>query len=159
MKKGVLLLAVLLLATALSACGGKKEKGIAAHIEINGVELALNAEFTAEKAEALGQTDQVIEAPSCHYDGSDSIYYYPGFTVYTYKQGEKSILYSVEATDGALSTPEGAKVGMTLEEIRGIYGEAGEETAAGISYAIGEGMRLNFRLADGTVSLIEYYAE
>ena len=48
---------------------------------------------------------------------------------------------------------------MTLEEIRGIYGEAGEETAAGISYAIGEGMKLNFRLADGTVSLIEYYAE
>lgn len=32
-----------------------------------------------------------------------------GFTVYTYKQGEKSILYSVEATDGALSTPEGAR--------------------------------------------------
>lgn len=78
MKKGVLLLAVLLLATALSACGGKKEEGIAAHIEINGVELVLNAEFTAEKAEALGKTDQVIEAPSCHYDGSDSIYYYPG---------------------------------------------------------------------------------
>ncbi len=159
MKKGLVLLVVLALAAALSACGGKKEEGIAPRIEINGVELALNAAFTTEMETALGEADQVIEAPSCHYEGLDSIYYYPGFTLYTYKQKEQSILYSVEVTDSAIATPEGAKTGMSREEVSALYGTEYEETPTGISYAIGEGMKLNFRLTDGAVALIEYYAE
>ncbi len=159
MKKLAMFLSILILAVSVSSCGQKKEEGIASKITISGVELALGAEFTDEKAEALGEPQEVVQAPSCHYDGSDSIYTYQGFALYTYMQGDKSILYSVEVTDADLATPEGAKTDMTRAEIQRIYGDAYEEVPAGIAYSIGDGMTLTFRLTEDKVTLIEYYTE
>lgn len=159
MKKTAVFLALLLLTMVFSSCSEKKEETIASHVTVNGVELALGAEFTEEKETSLGEPVDMVQAPSCHYDGSDSIYTYDGFTVYTYMQGEKSILYSVEITDAAIATPEGAKVGMTQAEIHGLYGDSYEKTAVGMAYSIGEGMTLTFRITDDKVTLIEYYKE
>ncbi len=159
MKKLAIFLSILVVAVAAASCGQKKEEGIASKITISGVELALGAEFAADKAEALGTPQEVVQAPSCHYDGSDSIYTYQGFSLYTYMQEDKAILYSVEITDAGLTTPEGAKTGMTRAEIQQIYGDAYEDAPAGIAYSIRDGMTLTFRLTEDTVSLIEYYAE
>ena len=159
MKRVCVWFLAVVLALGLTACGEKKEEGLASRVTVNGVELALGAEFTADMEKKLGETQEVVQAPSCHYDGTDNIYYYTGFTVYTYMEQEKSILYSVEITDAAISTPEGAKVGMTLDEVKAACGEGFEETVTGISYSLGEGMKLNFRAADNAVTLIEYYAE
>ena len=72
---------------------------------------------------------------------------------------EKAILYSVELSDASLSTPEGIAVGMTLDEVKAQYGTDFEETETGISYTLDDGMDINFRAEDGTVSVIEYYTE
>lgn len=159
MKKLGVLLTILVMAVAFTACGEKKEEGIASQVKIHGTQLALGAEFTSSAEDALGEKVNEVQAPSCHYDGTDNIYYYDGFTVYTYMEGEKSIVYSIELESASLSTPEGAKTGMSLDDIKKIYGEDFEETVTGISYAITEGRKLNFRASDGAVTLIEYYAE
>lgn len=160
MKKLAMVLTALALALGLSACGKSEGDGkIASQVTVSGTALALGAEFTAETQEKLGEPTNVVQAPSCHYDGSDSIYYYEGFTVYTYKEQEKSIIYSVELKDASLTTPEGAKTGMKLDEVKALYGDGYEEVTSGISYALGEGMKLNFRTADDAVTLIEYYKE
>ncbi len=160
MKKLAMVLTALALALGLSACGKSEGDGkIASQVTVSGTALALGAEFTAETQEKLGEPTNVVQAPSCHYDGSDSIYYYEGFTVYTYKEQEKSIIYSVELKDASLTTSEGAKTGMKLDEVKALYGDGYEEVTSGISYALGDGMKLNFRTADDAVTLIEYYKE
>ena len=159
MKKFGIFLAVFVMILVFAACGEKQDEAIATEVNINGTQLALGAEFTAAIEETLGELVNEVQAPSCHYDGTDNIYYYDGFTVYTYMEGDKSIVYSVELESASISTPEGAKTGMSLEEVQRLYGEDFEETVTGISYTIGEGMKLNFRASDGAVTLIEYYAE
>ena len=160
MKKFAMVLAALVLLAGLSACGKSEKEGkIASQVTVGGATLALGAEFTAETQDKLGEPTDVVQAPSCHYDGSDSIYYYDGFTVYTYMDQEKSIIYSVELKGASLATPEGAKTGMKLDEVKALYGDGYEEVTSGISYALGDGMKLNFRTADNAVTLIEYYTE
>lgn len=175
MKKLAIMAAILCLSLAAASCGtgttqsapesasssspASGEKTPASYVEINGVRLSLGAAFTQEDEAALGEPDEVLEAPSCHFDGNDSLYYYPGFTLYTYMDNEEAILYSVELSDVSHSTPEGAAVGMTLDEVKALCGDGFEETETGLSYSVGEGMELNFRAQDNVVSIIEYYME
>lgn len=159
MKKLGILLLVFVMAFAISACGEKKDDGISTEVKINGTQLALSAELTDDAQKALGDTVNEVQAPSCHYDGTDNIYYYDGFTIYTYMEGDKSIVYSIEIESSSISTTEGAKTGMTQDEVKKLYGDDFEETVTGISYTISEGKKLNFHVSDGAVTLIEYYAE
>ena len=174
MKKWLIFLLTLCLCLSVASCGTTggnssensnnssettENKKPASHVQIKGITLSLGAEFTEEDRTALGEPDDVMEAPSCHYDGSDSIYYYPGFTLYTYMSEEKAILYSIELSDASLSTPEGIKVGMTLDEVKAQCGSDFKETETGISYALDEGIDLNFRAEAGIVTVIEYYTE
>ncbi|HJD24766.1 MAG TPA: hypothetical protein H9694_11630 [Firmicutes bacterium] len=164
------LLLALSLALGLCACSGgdsqdggsggaDASKGLSSAITVNGASLALGGEFTNDMQSALGEPENVVQAPSCHYDGTDNIYYYAGVTVYTYMQDDKSIVYSVEVSDAAYPTPEGVKVGMTLDEAKALCGDGAEEITNGVSYSLGNGMELNLRATDGKISTIEYYTE
>ena len=135
------------------------EKVICSYINIGDVTLSLGEELTEDILNALGEPENLIQAPSCHYDGTDNIYFYSGLTLYTYLDNEKAVLYSIEVSDSNYPTPEGVQVGMTLTEVEEIYGNIFEEIANGISYSLGDGMVLNFRTENEYVTVIEYYME
>ena len=131
-----------------------------AYVLINDTKVQLGGVFDDALATALGEPLDVQEAVSCHYDGFDTIYYYDGFTVYTYLLKENKIIYSIELESTDIKTPEGAAVGMTRAEIEEIYGTAYRELANGIAFSLQEdGAQLNIRIKEDAVFLIEYYME
>lgn len=151
-------MAIMMLALLLSGCGDGSS--IAAYVTINDTKVALGGVYDDTVAAALGDPTDIQEAVSCHYDGYDTLYYYDGYTVYTYLLEEQKIMYSIEITDASIKTPEGAAVGMTQAQIEELYGTEYEELTNGISYALdNNGAKLNFRMKENTVFCIEYYTE
>ena len=160
----------LAIALGLCACSGKGDEGSGggegegppSPIAIGGPSRLLGGGFTEEIKAALGEPASVEQAPSCHYDGTDNIYTYADFSVYTYMQGDKSVMYSIEVRSDAYPTPEGAKVGMTLDEVKAACGEGAEglDAGNGVYYSLGGGMQLKFfHTDDNRVQRIEYYVE
>lgn len=160
MKKQLTIFAVVaMLALLLVGCGGS-EDAVASYVTIGDTKVTLGGAYDDALAAALGEPDSTEQAVSCHYDGYDTMYYYDGYTVYTYLFEDQKIMYSIEITDASIKTPEGAAVGMTVAEVEGIYGTAHEELPNGISYPLeDEGAKLNFRVKDDAVFCIEYYTE
>ena len=101
----------------------------------------------------------MVEAPSCHYDGMDTIYTFAGFALYTYRAEDKSIIYLIELKDDTAATREGAKVGMTAGEIEALYGTGYTESGVIRSYPLGKDATLDFTMEDGKAALIEYVAK
>lgn len=93
---------------------------------------------------------------SCAFNGKDTVYYFPSFEVSANDETGVFVIYSIYLKDDAVSTKEGAYVGMTSDEVKAIYGEPSENSEGGFSY-VKEGMKLNFFLKDGAVSAISYY--
>ena len=124
-------------------------------IKLNGQEVEIGMDVTEDIIENIGDPLDEIEAPSCHYDGNDTIYAYEDFTLYVYQNGEENILYITELTTEKVETPEGAKVGMTKDEIIEIYGEEYIEEGVILSYEE-EDYNIDFTIDEsGIVTLIE----
>ena len=159
MKKMISVLVVAVLLTlCLVGCG--KNADIASYVMVGNAKLTLGSAYDDATASALGTPANTQKAVSCHYDGYDTMYYYEGYTIYTYLLEDKNIMYSIEITDASIKTPEGAHVGMTVAEVETIYGTDHTELPNGISYALeGEGAKLNFRVKNDQVFCIEYYEE
>ncbi|ONI40370.1 hypothetical protein AN639_04985 [Candidatus Epulonipiscium fishelsonii] len=104
---------------------------------------------------ALGTPISTMNAPSCHFEGNDTIYTYTDYTLYTYKEGNDDKLYLIELTTPSIQTQKGAKVGMSMDEITNMYGEG---TMYGLltSYEI-DGVSIDFSFDPETnmVTLIE----
>lgn len=108
---------------------------------------------------SLGEASNVFEAPSCAFEGIDKIYYFPGFIVNTFPQGENDLVYALTFEDDSVETEEGAYLGMTSDEIKAIYGESQGTQANVLSYKKG-GMELNFIIdADKVIDVTYYYAD
>lgn len=153
-----ILLAVTLFTMLLVGCGGAG--AVQSYVTIQNTNVTLGAAYDDALAAALGAPTNTEQAVSCHYDGFDTIYTYDGFVLYTYQLDAQQIIYSIELKDAALSTPEGAKVGMTATQIEEIYGADYEQLPNGISYPLDKnGAKLNFRIKDDNVFCIEYYTE
>ena len=69
--------------------------------------------------------------------------------------GKKDYVNSIELTDDSVQTPEGAYIGMTAEQVKGVYGAATEETSTLLSYTDGN-TTLTFVLKDARVISIQY---
>ncbi len=122
-KKTAALLLILALALSLCACGGSGGDGKSeapANMEsslpgtaktgepeaqagqtdpleeIKAKVLALKDHPVSELYEAIGQPQKSDYAPSCLGPGEDGMLYYDGFTVYTYREGDKEVVYDVE---------------------------------------------------------------
>lgn len=125
MKRMICLLLCLLMMLALCACGGEKESEKPANMQSSLPGTAASDEEAAEtetpvseevsdaaeavkKAlklkdrpvselyEAIGEPDSEDAAPSCMGPGEDVNLYYDGFTVYTYKEGNKQVVVDAE---------------------------------------------------------------
>ncbi|ONI43731.1 hypothetical protein AN640_06170 [Candidatus Epulonipiscium fishelsonii] len=103
----------------------------------------------------LGEPISIMNAPSCHFEGNDTIYNYSDYTLYTYKEGNDNKLYLIELSTPNIKTQKGAQVGMNVDEIINMYGE-GTMYGALISYEI-DGVTIDFTLDPETniVTLIE----
>lgn len=106
--------AVLLLLLGLTACqdkGADSSSGSRAigDFQAGGVSVALGQEYTEALGNSLGGATDVVEAPSCHYDGMDTIYTFAGFALYTYRAEDKSIIYLIELKDDTAATGRGPR--------------------------------------------------
>ena len=99
---------------------GSAQVEAAAGITVNGQFLEIGMNITDDIINAIGTPLSVQTAPSCHYDGEDTIYSFEDVTLYVYKDGDKNRLYIVELVSENVTSPEGFKVGMTLEEVNTI---------------------------------------
>lgn len=126
-------------------------------VELNGQTVQLGMDITDEFIETLGYPNETMEAPSCHYDGNDTIYVYDDFILYTYQDGEENALYLIELSTENVQTSYLACVGMTMDEVISCHGEAFENAGVMMEYTY-ENAMIDFTLDEsGVVTMIEIY--
>lgn len=123
---------------------------------VGSTELKIGMSMNDSVISAIGTPNDTMQAPSCHFDGNDTIYVYDGYSLYTYQDGDKSVLYLIEINSSAASTSLGATVGMSYDEVRALYGTPSSESASLVEYEVASGVQINFSLSGGTVTMIEY---
>ncbi|MDR2131764.1 MAG: hypothetical protein LBP30_00245 [Clostridiales Family XIII bacterium] len=106
---------------------------------------------------AIGEPNDVFEAPSCAFDGIDRIYYYPGFLVNTYpEQGEDKIL-SISFRDDSVQTEEGLYLGMNADEVTAVYENgAWNESGNALLFQNGD-LELRVLFEDGVATDVTMY--
>lgn len=93
---------------------------------------------------------------SCAYKGKDRTYKYKNFILYTYSNtddGDEYVNGVTFLTDG-VSTPEGIKIGSTLEDVIAKYGKAKDKFGV-YTYKKGKS-KLQIEVTDDVVSNIRY---
>ncbi|MGN1479923.1 MAG: hypothetical protein ACI4XH_09160 [Acutalibacteraceae bacterium] len=133
----------------------KTTKTTAGNKKLSPNDLTIGMKVTADTVSSLGTVIDKQSAPSCHFDGNDTIYCYDGFTIYTYADNGVDRLYLVEINDSSVSTAKGACVGMSVSEVKNKYGQPIEETGTSICYN-GNNCKIRFSHNGNTVTLIEY---
>ncbi len=103
----------------------------------------------------FGEPEDIQNAPSCHYDGNDTIYCYDGFTLYTYAQGDVNKVYLIEIESPDIYTGIGAHVGCDSNLIKAKYGEPASESSSALTYKLDKCI-IRFSMRNDRVTLIEY---
>ncbi len=123
-----------------------------------GKELKVNMDFS-EVSGSLGEPVSYFEAESCAFQGLDKVYTYSDFVVRTYPDGDIDRISSVELKDDIVTTSEGAYIGMTGDEVKGLYSSYTVEGDADTSMTVVDGdTKLSFIFKEGTVDSITYTA-
>ena len=119
-------------------------------------ELKIGMTVNDDTVNSLGTVIDKQNAPSCHFDGNDTIYCYNGFKLYTYMDNGAQKLYLIEIDGSSVKTAKGASIGMTVDNIKSLYGEPEKETGTSIVYSEnGANVRFTFN-SDEVITLIEY---
>lgn len=177
MKKGLLLLAVVLL---LAGCSKDKtdadgnasaDTGKNASQEgtdnsdsqkagfeftYNDVVIPMNVD-AAPVIEALGKSDEYFEAASCAFQGLDKTYTYKGFELTTYPQGDKDYISTLYFLDDSVSTDKGICIGSSLSDVTAAYGDDYTEKSGEYTYTLGDST-LAFIIENDEVTSITYSA-
>lgn len=127
-------------------------------VVINGVSVKPGQSFESVSS-SFGTPSATTNAPSCHYDGMDTIYEYGGFSVYTYASSGGNIIYDIEVTSPSIPTKKGVSVGDSADKVLSAYGDGySSKTDSLIEYRSGS-ESLYFSLSGGAVTMIEYYSD
>ena len=170
-KKGLILLAAMTMAFALTACGGgnggtgtgdssqtsqsTSQDGFA--FTAGATTVAMNVP-AADILTALGEPQDKYEAESCAFQGMDRTYTYPGYTIDTYENnGLETILY-VTFKDDTVSTTEGLSIGENIDKAKELYGDGGTDNGASLSYTKGASTLVILYGGDGVITQIQYGA-
>ena len=153
-----LALAALLL---LSGCGKSNttkegDTTATATVKLGEVALTVGDTLTADQKTALGEPASVSEAPSCHYEGMDTVYVYDGFSVQTYRYENADAIAVITVESDAYPTDKGIKVGDSLEAVSEAYGDPVEETKYYAVYDLTDKVTLTFELDGDKVATILY---
>ena len=153
------MLAILLTALlVLTGCGASESLSAAVALPA-GEKVTVGAALSEEQRTALGEPFRTEQAPSCHFEGMDTIYVYDGFSLYTYREGDADVLYLLEITGAGVKSPEGIRIGDTAGAVQKACGEPDEADDYTMTYSLKDGVTLNFYLTDGAVSSFEYVIE
>lgn len=125
-------------------------------ITINGTEIAMHVN-AADILAALGEPIRKTEEASCAFDGVDRTYFFGSFYLTTYPMGDQEHVFSLWLVDDSITTPEGAYIGMSQEEVQGIYGTEGYNGTNAYILVKGQS-KLTIIVDDGYVSSIQYDA-
>ncbi len=161
MKKIIVLAVAVVAALALCACGGEKKAdggntgGAGGYLfESNGTKVEIDSEFSKVE-EALGEPLSYFESESCAIGDMDKVYTYSGFRIDTYQFDGIDYVSDVIFTDDTISTPEGAAIGDSVDNVKEIYGEPTSQDDLRMVYESGN-MKLVFLLDGTTVNTVEY---
>lgn len=110
---------------------------------------------------SFGSPIEQAKAQSCHFDGMDTIYFYKGFSISTYLNDSKSIIYDIEISGEGIATPKGIKVGMKAADAVAAYGDGYASFSSSLlRYSLSGGRHLDFALSsDGTITVIDYLVD
>jgi hypothetical protein len=126
------------------------------YFEYNGVKIYMDDE-AKPILEKLGEPPfGTFESPSCAFQGVDRTYYYNGFELYTYTEGDDDTEYffTVKFMSDAVSTPEGVSIGDKAEKVIEKYGEDYTEASGQYVYT-DQNSKLSFKIQSGEVAAIE----
>lgn len=151
----------LALAVALLLCGcGKENKkeggGSKAAVQLGDTTVTVGETLTAEMKTALGEPVSVEEAPSCHFEGMDTVYRYDGFSIQTYRKEDADAIAVITVESADYPTDKGIKVGDNLDAVMDAYGEADEPTNYYWVYNLTDKVTLTFELDGDKVATILY---
>lgn len=107
--------------------------------------------------EKLGEPVDYFEAASCAFQGLDKIFYYSGFELGTYPNGDKDYVSYVNLLDDSVTTDKGIFLGSSLDEVVAAYGNGYKVDGTSYVYFLGDS-KLTFIIEGQTVSQITYYA-
>jgi hypothetical protein len=104
----------------------------------------------------LGEPRTTLEEPSCAFPGeSDRVYGYAGANIYTYPEDGVYYVHTVNYMDDSITTPEGIRLGDSLEDVVAAYGDGYTEDNGQYTYTKGDTF-LRFLIQDDMVILIKY---
>lgn len=171
MKKLIAILLVLTMVMALAACGSKSEDPSALEITMGVEDVEAEAskevklQFVYEGVTLVpGQAfdyndlpayDSLYTVPSCALEGTDNVYSYGCMEVTAFDQGEGEFIYSVYILDDSVATPEGLKIGDSVETVVELYGSEFQDNDGEYVYTQGEVM-LSILFDGDAVTSIEY---
>ena len=166
MKRILTMTLALTLAMALLLCGCGKDSGTTgnndgnqfqtAGIQIGGATLNIGGRLTDEIQSTLGEPISTSEAPSCLYEGMDTVYEYEGFFLQTSQVGDSEVVVIITIETANHTTNKGIKVGDTAEALSNAYSNPVEETKNYVVYRHDNNVTVTFSLRDGKISAIEY---
>ena len=104
---------------------------------------------------AVGNFDSQSSAPSCAFDGDDTVYDYPSFQLTTYNNNGVEILTGVYIKDSSVATKEKIEIGSTRADVIKAYGEEYKEEYGVVTYTKGK-TDLSFVIMDDVVTSISY---
>jgi hypothetical protein len=105
----------------------------------------------------LGEPKTALEAPSCAFPGEiDKVYGYAGANILTFPDDGVDYVYMVNYMDDSITTPEGIRLGDTLDDVTAAYGGGYTEEMSQYTYTKGD-TYLRFLLdGEGFVISITY---
>ena len=124
-------------------------------IIINNCEVKLGTDINEIK-EYIGEPDVYSSARSCIDDGEEKQYVYGGYTIYTYPDGSKDIIYLVEFSTDAV-TDANIGIGSKRNDVEMAYGTEYTEMNQYTIYEVNENASISIQYENDTVSYLDMY--
>lgn len=122
--------------------------------EINGLEITMG-ETAGSFLTKTGNPMEQYSAPSCAFDGDDTVYDFGSYQITTYLTEGKEIFTGVYLLDDTVSTKEDIKIGSKLSEMISVYGDKYQENYGAYTYSFGL-TDLSFVIIDDVITSISY---
>ena len=170
LKKSLLLVFALLLAVALVACEGKKQRPAPEDEEetdtVTESEISFAVVYQGTKVElgksaisvleALGEANSVEDAASCGDGSTRKLYRYSSLLIYTLTVDGEETIDEIEVRDDSPETAAKIAIGSSESDVRKAYGTPTTEKDGTLIYVSGQ-MELTIDLTDGNVSGINLF--
>jgi hypothetical protein len=151
MKKLLLLILMLLV---FAGCSSNAETVDEYSFETEGLKIAMG-EKAVDFLVKTGTPNDQYSAPSCAFDGDDTVYDFGSYQITTYQSESGEIFTGVYLLDDRFSTKEGIKIGSKLSEMLSVYGDDYEENYGAYTYSLGL-TDLSFVVIDDVITSISY---